>query len=81
IALVGAGISVFLLTDEVTGAIFVLPYALATRATHLATGTFGDSGSLTTGAALSVLTATTLLTVAVVALTGRALDRKDIHVQ
>ncbi|MDV8078305.1 ABC transporter permease [Rhodococcus sp. IEGM 1370] len=81
IALVGAGISVFLLTAEVTGAIFVLPYALATRATQLASGTFGDSGSLTTGAALSVLTATALLTVAVVASAGRALDRKDIHVQ
>lgn len=48
IALVGAGTSVFLLTAEVTGAIFVLPYALATRATQLASGTFGDSGSLTT---------------------------------
>ncbi|MDV6303598.1 MULTISPECIES: ABC transporter permease [Rhodococcus] len=81
IALVGAGISVFLLTAEVTGAIFVLPYALATRATQLTSGTFGDSGSLTTGAALSVLTATALLTVAVVASAGRALDRKDIHVQ
>ena len=80
IALVGAGVSVFLLTAEVTGAIFVLPFALATRATQLTTGTFGDSGSLTTGAALSILTATAVLTVAVVALAGRVLDRKDIHV-
>ncbi|KAA0924034.1 MULTISPECIES: ABC transporter permease [unclassified Rhodococcus (in: high G+C Gram-positive bacteria)] len=80
IALVGAGISVFLLTAEVTGAI-LSPYALATRATQLTSGTFGDSGSPTTGAALSVLTATALLTVAVVASAGRALDRKDIHVQ
>ena len=80
IALVGAGISVFFLTAEVTEAI-MLPYALATRATQLASGTFGDSGSLTTGAALSVLTAAALLTAVVVAMTGRALDRKDIHVQ
>ncbi|KQU55223.1 ABC transporter [Rhodococcus sp. Leaf278] len=80
IALVGAGLSVFLLTAEVTGAIFVLPYALATRATQLATGTFGDSGSLTTAAALSVLAATALLALAVVASTARTLDRRDIHV-
>lgn len=81
IALVGAGTSVFLLTAEVTEAIFVLPYALATRATQLASGTFSDSGSLTTGSALSVLTATALLTVVVVAVTGRALNRRDIHVR
>ncbi|MDZ7910707.1 MAG: ABC transporter permease [Rhodococcus sp. (in: high G+C Gram-positive bacteria)] len=80
IALVGAGVSVFLLTAGMNGAIFVLPYALATRATQLATGTFGDSGSLTTWAVLSILTATALLTVAVVGLAGRALDHKDIHV-
>ncbi|WP_415972668.1 ABC transporter permease [Rhodococcus sp. 077-4] len=81
IALVGAGMSVFALTAELTGAIFVLPYAVSTRATQLATGTFGDSGSLTTGSALSVLTATVVLTLAVVALTARVLERKDIHVQ
>lgn len=81
IALVGAGLSVFLLTAEVSGAIFVVPYALATRASQLGSGTFGDSGSLTAAAALSVLTATALLTVAVIGATSRLLDRSDVHVR
>lgn len=78
VALVGAGISVLLLNAKLTGAIFVLPYALAARSTQLSTGTFGDSGTLTLGAVGAVLAATAVLTVVVVAVAGRSLDRRDV---
>lgn len=79
VALVGAGLSVFLLTAEMGGAIFVLPYALASRATQLATGTFGDSGAFTTGSAVSVLASSAILTVAAVLVSSRVLDSRDVH--
>lgn len=79
VAIVGAGVSVFLLTAQVGGAIFVLPYALASRATQLATGTFGDGGALTTGSVASVLVASAILTVAGLVASSRVLDRRDVH--
>ncbi len=78
VALVGAGVAVVLLTAEVHAAIAILPYALATRASQLGSGAFGDSGSLTAGSVAAVLAATVVLGVTVVAAAVRVLDRRDV---
>ena len=67
-----------LLTAKVHAAIAVLPYALVTRASHLASGAFGDSGALTPGSVVEVLTATVVLGAAVVAVAIRVLDHRDV---
>lgn len=79
IALAGAAVSVLLLTAEVGGAIFVLPYTVTTRATQLATGTFGDSGTLTAGAVIAVAGASAILTLATTFVFSRVLDRRDVR--
>lgn len=78
VALVGAGVAVVLLTAKVHAAIAVLPYALVTRASHLTSGAFGDSGALTPGSVVEVLTATVVLGAAVVAVAIRVLDHRDV---
>jgi hypothetical protein len=77
LALVGAGMSAFLLTADVGAAIFVLPHALVSRATQLATGTFGDGGSLTAASTLSVVGATISLSAVAIVGSSRILDRRD----
>lgn len=78
VALVGAGLAVVLMTAKVHAAIAVLPYALATRASQLASGAFGDSGALTAGSVAAVLAATVVLGGVVTAISVRVLDRRDV---
>lgn len=78
VALVGAGLAVVLMTAKVHAAIAVLPYALATRASQLASGAFGDSGALTAGSVAAVLVATVVLGGVVTAISVRVLDRRDV---
>ncbi|WP_261773503.1 ABC transporter permease [Rhodococcoides corynebacterioides] len=78
VALVGAGLAVVLMTAKVHAAIAVLPYALATRASQLASGAFGDSGALTAGSVAAVLAATVVLGGVVTAIAVRVLDRRDV---
>lgn len=79
VALVGAGVAVVAMTAELHAAMFVVPYAVVTRASQLSSGAFGDTGSLTTGAVLGVLTASVLPAAIVMALSTRILDRRDVH--
>lgn len=76
VALVGAGASVVVLMT-VGNAAIVSPYALATRATQLGTGTFADTGDVTAGDVVSIVIATVVLTVGLIAATAAVLDRRD----
>ncbi|GAB3129603.1 hypothetical protein GCM10027289_12490 [Tsukamurella serpentis] len=79
VALVGAGGAVVLLTAKVHAAVFVLPYALAARATQLASGSFGDSGTLTPGTVITALVATVLLSAVTLAVGVVSLERREVH--
>jgi hypothetical protein len=74
VASVLTGLSTVLLMSGV-GAAFVLPYALATRATQL--GTVLASDEATAGSALFLVLASAAATAAVVAATTAVLDRAD----
>lgn len=76
VALVGAGISVVTLMAAGPLAL-VSPYGLATRATQLGSGTFGDTGTVTGGDLALLLLAAALLLAAVVAATTSILERRD----
>lgn len=78
VALVGAGTAAVLLAAEVGRVVLLLPHALTARASQLGTGTFGDSGRLTAGGAASILVASALLTLLVVALATRYRERRDV---
>lgn len=80
VAFLGAGASVVLLLAELSGAIFVIPYALISRATQLGTGTFADTGTITPGVIASIVIATVVLTAALTAATAAVLDRRDTRI-
>jgi lantibiotic transport system permease protein len=77
VAFVGAGASVVLLLVELDAAIFLIPYALISRATQLGTGTFADTGTITACDIASVVIAAVILTGALIAGSAAFLDRRD----
>lgn len=79
VGLVAAGISVAVLMTGSTIAT-VSPYALASRATQLGTGTFADTGAITGGDIASILITTALLTVVLIAATTAILERRDTRI-
>lgn len=79
VAFLGAGASIVLLLAEFEAALFVVPYALVGRATQLNTGTFADTGAITSGDVASLVIASVLLTAALIAGTALLLDRRDTH--
>lgn len=76
VAMVASGISTAALMAAGTPAL-VSPYGLATRSALLGTGTFVDSGAVTTGDVVSILASSLVLAVLIVALTTAALNRRD----
>lgn len=79
IALVASGISTSALMAFGNAAL-VSPYAVATRATLLGTGSFVDTGTITGGDITAILAATAILTVLILAVTTMALDRRDTRI-
>lgn len=77
VAFLGAGAAVVLLLAGLDAAIFVVPYALISRATQLGTGTFGDTGAITGGDVVSIVAGALVLTAALIAVTTAILDRRD----
>jgi len=77
VAFLGAGAAVVLLLAGLDAAIFVVPYALISRATQLGTGTFGDTGAITAGDVVSIVAGALVLTAALIAATTAILDRRD----
>jgi hypothetical protein len=77
VAFLGAGAAVVLLLAGLDAAIFVVPYALISRATQLGTGTFSDTGAITGGDVVSIVTAALVLTTALLTATTAILDRRD----
>lgn len=80
VAFVGAGVGVVALLAGLDAAVFVSPYALASRALQLGTGTFADSGVLGTGDAAQVVVASVLLGAVLAGASSRLLDRRDVRV-
>jgi len=76
VALIASGISTATLM-AVGDAALVSPYGVATRTALLGTGSFVDDGTVTDGDVGAILTATGVLTVALVALTTWVLDHRD----
>lgn len=79
LALLGAITSVLFLLAEIDALIALVPYALLGRATQLGTGTFADSGTITTGIVALLAVASATLTALTVAVTSVGLDRRDIR--
>ena len=79
LALLGAITSVLFLLTEIDVLITIVPYALLGRATQLGTGTFADSGTITTGIVALLAVASATLTALTVAATSVGLDRRDIR--
>lgn len=79
VALVASGVSTLTLM-AVGNAALVSPYGLATQTTQLGTGSFADTGTVTGGDIASILTATVLLTIALVTATTAILDRRDTRI-
>lgn len=78
VALVGAGISTVALM-AVGDAALISPYALATRAALLGTGTFGDDGSVGAIEVAVLAGIGGVLSLGVVAAASAALDRRDVR--
>lgn len=76
VGLVAAGISVAMLMADMAAAT-VSPYALASRATQLGTGTFADTGAITSSDTISIVAATVLLSIALLVATTAVLDHRD----
>ncbi|MGJ3509836.1 ABC transporter permease [Enemella sp. A6] len=76
VALVMSGVSTLALM-LLGNLALVSPYAVATRAALLGTGTFGDSGAVSVLDVTPILVAAAVLTVAMVALTTAILERRD----
>lgn len=79
LALVASGVSTAALM-VLGNAALVSPYGLATRTALLGTGSFVDSGSVTTGDVASILAAVLVLSVLIVALTAAVLNRRDTRI-
>ncbi|MFP5068882.1 ABC transporter permease [Pseudonocardia nantongensis] len=79
LALLGAITSVLFLVTEIDVLITIVPYALLGRATQLGTGTFADSGTITTGIVALLAVASATLTALTVAATSVGLERRDIR--
>lgn len=79
LALLGAITSVLFLMAEIDVLIANVPYALLGRATELGTGTFADSGIITTGIVALLVVASAALTALTIAATSAGLDRRDIR--
>ena len=77
VAFLGAGAAVVLLLAGLDAAVFVIPYALISRATQLGTGTFSDTGVITGGDVVSVVIGALVLTVVLTMATTAILDRRD----
>ncbi|GAB3054429.1 ABC transporter permease [Sediminivirga luteola] len=77
VAFLGAGASTVLLLAEIGPIVFLSPYALATRATQLGTGTFADGGEIAGATVGSLLAATALLSLVTIAGAAAILDRRD----
>lgn len=77
VAFVGAGASVALLLAGVGAASFAVPYALIGRATQLGTGTFSDTGPITTGDVAFITIAAVVLAAVLTVGTAMILDRRD----
>ncbi|WP_043636900.1 ABC transporter permease [Nonomuraea candida] len=77
VAFLGAGAAVVLLLAGLDAAVFVIPYALISRATQLGTGTFGDTGAITGGDVASIVIGALVLTAALTTATTQILDRRD----
>lgn len=80
VAFLGAGAAVVLLLAEVDLAIFVIPYALATRATQLGTGTFGDTGEITSGVVASIAIGAAVLAAVLTGATTAISNRRDVRI-
>lgn len=78
VAFAGAGLAVILLLAEIPGVVWALPYALIGRATQLGTGTFADQGHITSGDVLTVLGASGVLTLILLAVSVAWLERQDL---
>ncbi|MDN5724617.1 MAG: ABC transporter permease, partial [Propionibacteriales bacterium] len=79
IALVASGISTGALM-AIGNAALVSPYGVATRAALLGTGSFVDTGTITGGDVTAILTATGVLTVAILTVTTAVLERRDTRI-
>ena len=78
-ALVASALSIVLLAAGVGASTWVLPHALAARATQLGTGTFLDEGSIDLAAVAPILGATVVATAVVLTLASRVLQRRDVR--
>lgn len=76
VALVASGISTAALM-AIGNAALVSPYAVATRAALLGTGSFVDTGSVTGGDVTAILTASIILTALILAIATSILERRD----
>jgi lantibiotic transport system permease protein len=79
IALVASGISTAALM-AVGNAALVSPYGVATRTALLGTGSFVDTGTITGADLAAILTATGILTVAILTITTWVLERRDTRI-
>ena len=79
VALVASGISTAALM-AIGNAALVSPYAIATRAALLGTGSFVDTGSITGGDVTAILTASIILTALILAITTTILERRDTRI-
>ncbi|MBT2486192.1 MULTISPECIES: ABC transporter permease [unclassified Microbacterium] len=79
IALVASGVSTAALM-AVGDAALISPYGVATRAALLGTGSFVDDGTVTGRAVAAIFTAAGVLTIALIVLTTRVLDRHDTRI-
>lgn len=79
VAFVGAGASFVLLLAELNAAIFVVPYALISRATQLVTGFPADTVTITPGDVASIAISALVLTAVLTVGTAAILDRRDTH--
>lgn len=79
VALVASGISTAALM-AIGNAALVSPYAIATRAALLGTGSFVDTGSVTGGDVTAILTASIILTALILAIATSILERRDTRI-
>lgn len=79
VALVASGISTAALM-AMRNTAMISPYGLATRAALLGTGSFVDTGIVTGGDVAVILTASGILTVALIAVSTVILDRRDTRI-
>jgi hypothetical protein len=79
VALVASGISTAALM-AVGNAALVSPYGVATRTALLGTGSFVDTGTITGADVTAILSATGILSVAILAVTTWVLERRDTRI-